>query len=343
MVEFITTFNGRTFIEQNNYITLERYPAGITNNHGYCITVEKSLELPYQRGNQSGDRRPQKKKKVVRIVRWKARINKEQQDAKEWRKISAYNVRSSNEWENSASFVNSLMGVDLTDTTFIKIPIEDHDKLLKNERRIDQLESEIKKLRSEERALQIESATFRKRVELMKKNKQKYDDILLNFNELIENPNSTESHVHRFIKKFKPYWFFGLEYVDMNSNVKFPPQTKEYEFDIMLKRYDNYYDLVELKGPNERLFSQVTSHRKKPLRKLSESLGQVFTYLHVCEKDTTMMNLLKPSAFVVIGKEQSDDLKERRIMSSFLSNVEIITYSDLVQRGKKLFEYIDTL
>jgi len=343
MVNYITSFNGRTFVERDNYITSERYPAGIAKNKVFCITVDKATEIPIDRGGSPRDRRSQKRKKVIRIVRWKARLDREHQNAKLWVQLRSYNIRSLEEWQNSASFVNSLMRGDFRDTGFVRVPIEEYDKLMQNEHRIDQLESEIKKIRNEERALQIESAAFRKRVEIMKQNKRKYEDLLQAFKELVENPDTTETDVHKFIKKNKPFWFFGLEYVNLESNVKFPPKTEEYEFDLMLKRYDNYYDLVELKGPNERLFSNVTTHRKRPLRKLSEALSQVFTYMHTCEKDTTLKNLLKPRAIVIIGKEQSDDSRERRIMSSFLNNVEIITYSDLVQRGKKLFEYIDSL
>jgi hypothetical protein len=343
MVDYITSFNGRTFVERPNYITSERYPAGIAKNKVFCITVDKATEIPIDRGDTPRRKKAQKRKKVIRIIRWRAINDREHQNAKLWVQLRSYNIRSLEEWQNSASFVNSLMRGDFRDTGFVRVPMEDYDKLMQNERKIDQLESEIKKIRNEERALEIESAAFRKRVEIMKINKRRYEDLLLSFQQLVENPNTTETEIHKFIKKNKLFWFFGLEYIDLESKVKFPPQTEEYEFDLMLKRYDNYFDLVELKGPNERLFSSVTSHRKKPRSKLSEALSQVMTYMHACEKDTTLKNLLKPKAIVIIGKEQSDDSRERRIMSSFLSNVEIITYSELVQRGRKLFEYIDTL
>jgi len=343
MVDFITSFQGRTFIERDNYITSERYPAGISKNKIFCITVDRATEIPIDRGDRPRRKKSQKRKKVVRIIRWRAKVDREHNSAKQWVQLRSYNIRSLEEWQNSASFVNSMMRRDYRDTGFVRVPMEEYDKLMQSEHRVDQLESEIKKIRNEERVLQIESAAFRKRIEIMKTRKQEYETLLSTFEELVENSNTTETEIHKFIKKNKLFWFFGLEYIDLESKVKFPPQTKEYEFDLMLKRYDNYFDLVELKGPNERLFAKVTTHRKKPRSKLSEALSQVMTYMHACEKDTTLKNLLKPKAIVIIGKAQSDDSRERRIMSSFLSNVEIITYSDLVQRGKKLFDYIDTL
>jgi len=134
MVEYITSFNGRTFVERPNYITSERYPAGIVKNKVFCITVDKATEIPIYRRETPQRRKGQKRKKVIRIIRWKAKIDCEHQNAKQWVQLRSYNIRSLEEWQNSASFVNSLMRGDFKDTGFVRIPIEDYDKLMQNER-----------------------------------------------------------------------------------------------------------------------------------------------------------------------------------------------------------------
>ena len=61
--------------------------------------------------------------------------------------------------------------------------------------------------------------------------------------------------------------------------------------------------------------------------------------LHICEV-TNLKNILKPKAMIVIGKEKTDKPTERRIFQSYLNNVELITYTELLQRGKSLLNYI---
>ena len=70
----------------------------------------------------------------------------------------------------------------------------------------------------------------------------------------------------------------------------------------------------------ENLFDKETKRRNKPNKALSEAIGQVFTYLHVCDT-INLKNILKPKAMIVVGKKKTDKLSERRIFSSYLNNV----------------------
>ena len=334
-------FIGRTFVENAQYQMIDRYPVIYSKNKVFCITVEKCLEIPVERPDQKGKK--QKSRIITRVVRWKARNDEKNPKIKYWRILRSYNIRSAEEWENVEKYVNKLISGEQSDPSQVTIPIHEYFSLIEDQKIKDKLELEISNIKTLEKSRKAESNIFKKKVNLMKANKKKFEDILKNFKILIENPESNETKVHKFIHEKKPYWLFGLEYVEMASHVSFPPNKKEYEFDLMLQRYDNFYDLVELKGPNEKLFRQKTKNRYQPRPKLSEAIGQVFKYLHICDTTPEIKDLIKPKAFIVIGNENTDDPDERRIFSSFLNNVEVLTFSDLLARGTKLLDYIDTL
>jgi hypothetical protein len=173
----------------------------------------------------------------------------------------------------------------------------------------------------------------------MKLKMQELEIILDEYRKLISNQNTTETDVHKFMVEKDVFWMFGLEYIRIKSKVRYPPGKKHYEFDLMLERHDSFWDLVELKGPNENLFDKRTTRRSKPNEKLSEAIAQVFTYLYAIDK-TSDQNIVKPKAYIVIGNEKTDRPSERRIFSSHLSNIELITHSELYSRGLLLLKHI---
>ena len=51
-------------------------------------------------------------------------------------------------------------------------------------------------------------------------------------------------------------------------------------------------------------------------------------------------DLLRPSAIIVIGRSESDDIVQRRLFQSHLAGVHILTYADLIARGEILINHI---
>ena len=174
----------------------------------------------------------------------------------------------------------------------------------------------------------------------MKRHVGTYRKILREFQAAIDDPDANETTVHHFIEEKKPFWLFGLEYVDLESKVAFPPNTKEFEFDFMLRRLDGYMDLVELKGPDESLFDRRTRRRSKLNVALSTALGQVLTYLSECDRRPSL-RLFKPKAIIVIGNKRTDNPRERRLLMSHLTRVEILTYTELLNHGTKLLKLME--
>lgn len=330
----VKEYAGRKFIESKLYSILDRYIVGISRNNVWLYTVDKCNEINRETGNISDNI-------IIRIVRWRAINDKKNENIKYWKLFRAYNIRSSNEWAATSAIVDTIIDENRDNSHFdsVTLPKEEYESLKNARDELSELIRKINKLKNVKSATIAELKSFKRKFNLMKANVKEYERVLSEFESLINRENSTETDVHEFVTNNKTFWLFGLEYVDIKSKVKFPPGKRDFEFDIMLKRHDGFWDLAELKGPNENLFDKRTKKRSKPNQKLSEAIGQVFTYLHACDIQG-LKNIFKPKAFIVIGNEKTDNVKERRLFSSYLNNVELITYSELYQRGKKLLEYI---
>lgn len=341
----IQQYNGRKFINSDYYQPVERYVAGASRNKIWLYTVERANEFTRDDDISNVDDVKIKPtgRTVLRIVRWRGRNDSKNKDIKYWRtggrNGGSYNIRSEKEWIITSEIVNQLISTEISDVNFVPLPEEEYSYLLGQKDDVAKLNFEIEKIRTLKASKEVQLKIYKKQISLIKDNIKKHETILLEFQSLVEKGDTKETDVHKYIEDKRPFWLFGLEYVDMDSRVGFPPNKKDYEFDLMLQRHDNFWNLVELKGPNENLFDKRTQHRNKPNKVLSEAIGQVFTYLHICET-IGLKEILKPKAIIVIGKESTDKLSERRIFSSYLNNIELITYTELLERGKKLLEHI---
>jgi hypothetical protein len=305
----LTEFNERSFIESEWFQPIERQFARISSNNSWLNTAEVGYEL---------DRKTQEYHKIiVRIVRWRAR-NSENDGRKVWRYSTGYSVRSPEEWETESQLINSFVSNNFQPIGSISMPSK-----------------EIERLYSSEHELQL----FKDKVSKMQKRMKELESTLIEYNNLIKKDQTTETEVHNFLIGHKAFWMFGLEYNDIKSHVDFPPNKNYYEFDLMLRRFDDFWDLVELKGPNENLFDKRTSRRNKPNTALSEAVGQAITYLNSID-EAHELDIVKPKAYVVIGKTGTDRPIERRIFSSYLNNIDLITHSELYARGQRLLKHI---
>jgi len=328
----IKSYGGRKFLESKSYFLVDRYVVGRSINNVWLYTVDKCKELDRETNIPT-------EKIIMRIVKWRAINDEKNKHKKYWRIRSQYNIRSSGEWSSVSAIMDLIVDVRMQDPNFIFLPVKEYEKLTKNIQKFSALRKEIKKLKTEESVKNVQLEVFKKRISMMKDHIKKYDNVLKKFIKIINDDNSNETEIHKFLVENDAFWLFGLEYLKFESKVKFPPGKNDFELDLALKRYDGFWDLVELKGPNENLFDKRTNKRNKPNVKLTEALGQVITYLRACEI-ANLSNVLKPKAIIVIGKEKTDKIYDRRLLSSYLPNIELLTYHDLYERGKKLLSIV---
>jgi hypothetical protein len=323
--------------ESKYYKLVKRYSVGLSSNSVWLYTVDVTEDI-------------QAKKPIVRLRRWVARFA----DGKAvWRPTRAYNVRSKEQWDQAAGVIEASLhdlrrmadprfrpAIQLLGGSEAPVgsqPAPDSPTASPTDAQVpvpteDEFERELLQARAEKRVAE-------KRYRELRKHVRTYRHVLGRFRRLVDDPGTGETEIHEFIETAAPRWLFGLEYADIESEVYFPPGKKEFRFDLMLKRFDGFKDLVELKSPNARLFRKATERRSRLTSPLAEALGQVVAYLNACDL-YQRTDLFRPKAFIVIGNKNTDDEKQRRLLQSHLTQVEILTYSSLIERGESLLQHL---
>jgi hypothetical protein len=327
---------GRQFSEVPNFETQQRIPGRPSAN--YLTTVENGYDIDNETKIKS-------EKEKYRIQRWRAINDKDSKNNKIWKVVpkwcTHYNINSSEQLEDLSNIFNDLIVGNNT----ITLPTEEYNKIQKITRKqqikIRGLHTQIQDLKSRNSIIEVERQSFKQRLLSMKNDIADLELILKTYQNKIYDQKTTETEIKDFIEENQAYWMFGLEYIGIKREycIRFEKEEKFF-LDFMLRRQDDFWDFVECKGPNDNLFDKRTKNRYKANKNLSEAIGQVFKYFYVMDKMAGDERVIKPKAFIVIGNQKQDVSSERRIFSSYLNNTEIITYSELYERGHQLLEHI---
>lgn len=155
-------------------------------------------------------------------------------------------------------------------------------------------------------------------------------------------------------------WIMGIQYLP-------PIEKQKVGFDnipdYLLPTLDGFIDILEIKLPSHEVIKPDPSHAGSYSwsPETNKAIGQVVNYLYEMElhqlelqkkitrkykeyKDQlgSEVTIIKPRAFILIGLEDDwdDDMKEAfRKLNHTLHGIEVITYTDLLNRG----EYIINL
>jgi hypothetical protein len=146
-------------------------------------------------------------------------------------------------------------------------------------------------------------------------------------------------------------WVFGVYYEDPYEKTKVGFSSIP---DYLFPTVDGFVDIFEIKLPSHDVIKQDPSHPGSYMwsSKANEAIGQCVNYLHEIELHQlelmqkidrayqVKLSFIKPRAFVVIGdksKVATDEEKDAlRKLNFSLHGMEVITYSDLEERGKQI-------
>ena len=129
--------------------------------------------------------------------------------------------------------------------------------------------------------------------------------------------------------------------------------------DYLFLTADNFVDVLEIKLPEEDAIVVDTHHAGsfKWSPTTNEAIGQVVNYIDSIERLQLeiereilrvyglKVSCVKPRAFILIGTKTGwDDFRRSglRRLNSALHGVEVLTYTDLIQRGKEIAEMYKT-
>lgn len=328
--------HGRRFVEPSHYQLVKRTPLGLASNRAWLYSIDLV-------------RNPRFNREVARILKWRAGFDRSHR--KVWEKFGpGFNLSSRTVWEivrdgtdrffqtnalTKGSPIVPLLGEGIVAPGSTATTARDVEEEVARAPPLPEVSSR----KDVEQMHRQEHHAFAERLRRMRSRIRIYRQDLEEFRRLIKAPRTTETRIHEYIRARRPFWLFGLEYVDVESDVPFPPKKPVFEFDLMLKRADLFHDLVELKGPNAKLFSKTSKRRWKPSDDLSSALGQVLAYLKSCG-ETRLPELFRPKAIIVVGKETTDNADQRRLLGSHLTQVEILTYTSLLERGEVLLDHL---
>ena len=149
-------------------------------------------------------------------------------------------------------------------------------------------------------------------------------------------------------------WLFGIQYQN--------PIEKEKEGfdsipDYLFPTWDGFIDILEIKKPTERVIKKDSSHSGSYMwsSKVNESIGQAVNYINevdlnkhalrerIEEKYPYLKDVItvRPRAYILIGESNPmsrGDKEALRKLNYSLHGIEVITYTDLLTRGKKIIE-----
>lgn len=149
-------------------------------------------------------------------------------------------------------------------------------------------------------------------------------------------------------------WLFGIHY-------QTPIEKEKVGFDsipdYLFPTWDGYIDILEIKKPTEEVIKKDSSHPGSYMwsSKSNEAIGQVVNYINEVDLNKYILRerienkyphlkdiiTIKPRAFILIGKSDSMARKDKEALHKLnysLHGIEVITYTDLLNRGNKIIE-----
>lgn len=177
------------------------------------------------------------------------------------------------------------------------------------------------------------------------------------YQELVASPSITETDVQAFLEDHP--WILGLPYVRARGRVAIPRGT----VDFVLDRYDGFFDIVELKGPEEQIITERQTSVPQEERPgppstlslspaLSNALAQAHLYRSILLESQGLRaqfgltDTRQPRILILIGRAHglSDSAGEvLRQLNLSLHRVEVIPYDQLGQRTTGLLDNLEAL
>ncbi|MBR0317864.1 MAG: DUF4263 domain-containing protein [Spirochaetia bacterium] len=126
--------------------------------------------------------------------------------------------------------------------------------------------------------------------------------------------------------------------------------------DYIMKSFDGFVDLVEIKKPNKMPFWMTSKDHNNyiPSSELIKAITQCLNYIHAIEQEAnsakflqrTKSKVIKPRCILIFGRSNdwNDEQKESyRILNAAYNQISILTYDHLFSRAKNVLGIDDTI
>lgn len=171
-------------------------------------------------------------------------------------------------------------------------------------------------------------------------------EAIAKYERLVGDEASDETALQLFIQEHP--WMVGLDYVSVRAKTLVPRG----QLDFSLERFDGFYDILELKGPNEPIvLARETSDGLPPPASayrlgpaVAQALAQVHVYRDLLSTEPELMGRLyglkhsrDPRLIIVVGRAEAMTEDSRRVLEQLnlsLHRVEIMPYDLLGRRAE---------
>lgn len=169
----------------------------------------------------------------------------------------------------------------------------------------------------------------------------------------LSDSGASETDLQRFIEGHP--WLLGMEYVRVLPRHTIPRGS----IDFLLQRFDGYYDLLELKGPNDSIIEVSSPGSGTPppassyslSRSLAQAIAQVLVYRETLTNHSGIMSELYglertrlPRLLIVLGRTtdlSSYALGLLRSLNLSLHRVEVVPFDILADRARTIVRNIE--
>lgn len=241
------------------------------------------------------------------------------------------------ELENLVSYINeNYYPLSNNETNYLSLDENTMSKLIKDD------PQGVSKLIQTAINLDMDLSDINKIVEI--KNRQKA------LEEFVENykNNALESVWQKWFENNN--WIFGSSFVKMNADRRIDVENIS---DFIMENIDGFVDVIEIKRPStsKNFFETNLDHGNLvPSQELTKAITQLSNYLIALEKKSNDMDtfkrlgkILRPRGILIFGNSHKWEEKEYeayRILNSTLNNITIYTYNMVLQRARKMNEYL---
>ena len=165
---------------------------------------------------------------------------------------------------------------------------------------------------------------------------KKEANVIEQFESIIKDPVTKEKNIGDFLKK-NPF-VLGLNYLNASSEDKIGLNGRT---DFLMENSVGNYDVIELKGPNEDIFTQEKNGNYYIwTQTLKNAISQMMSYLYkydilyLSQKEEAKKDVLYPKGIIVVGKRNEEERKALKIHNHFLNHIKIKTYDDILDEIK---------
>jgi len=133
---------------------------------------------------------------------------------------------------------------------------------------------------------------------------------------------------------YDEFWMFGARYRSVHKETWAGMKGRN---DFLIEMEPGFYDIVELKKPEHKLFTK----NKTMSKELKDALSQMARYRdyyskhYLSHKEQTGMDVLYPLGIIVIGRRKESERNLLRAHESIFHRIEILTYDDVLDRSKQ--------